>query len=92
MSLFQFLTFFFQRTDIVVRNFASDTAAPVVKDKRGGGISGLIQRISSFLVGAGLTALGTQYYLYEEIKKSNTDMIQKQKELEKRLQSLEGKK
>jgi hypothetical protein len=51
----------------------------------------LFQRISSFLVGAGLTALGTQYFIWDEVRKSNMFMIEKQIELEKRLLKLEKK-
>jgi uncharacterized membrane protein YgaE (UPF0421/DUF939 family) len=53
--------------------------------------TGLFQRITSFIIGAGLTALVSQYYLYEEIKKSNADMLEKQKDIEKRLATLEKK-
>ena len=63
------------------RSFASD--AP-----RSGG--GFMQRISSFLVGAGLTALVTQFYILQEIRDGNKSMIEKQKDLEKRLKKLEG--
>ena len=49
-----------------------------------------MQRISSFLVGAGFTALGTQFYIYQEIRDGNKLMIEKQNELEKRLKKLEG--
>jgi hypothetical protein len=68
----------------VVRSFASDVAT--IKKPTGGG---LFQRLSSFLVGAGLTALGTQYYIWEELRQSNKVMIQKQKDLEARLMKLE---
>ena len=50
---------------------------------------GLFQRITSFLVGAGLMALGSQYYLYAELREGNKIMIEKQKELESRLAALE---
>jgi hypothetical protein len=49
----------------------------------------MLQRVSSFLVGAGLTALGTQYYIYTEIRDGNLRMLDKQKELEIRLAKLE---
>lgn len=51
--------------------------------------AGLFQRLSSFLAGAGLTALATQFYIYQEIRTGNALMIAKQAELEKRLQKLE---
>jgi hypothetical protein len=50
---------------------------------------GLFQRISSFLIGAGLTALGTQYLIFEELRKSNALMIDKQRDMESRLAKLE---
>jgi hypothetical protein len=51
----------------------------------------LFQRLSSFLVGAGLTALVTQFYIFKEIQDGNKALIEKQKDLEKRLAKLEGK-
>eukprot|EP00538_Stauroneis_constricta_P001900 CAMPEP_0119551300 /NCGR_PEP_ID=MMETSP1352-20130426/4590_1 /TAXON_ID=265584 /ORGANISM="Stauroneis constricta, Strain CCMP1120" /LENGTH=97 /DNA_ID=CAMNT_0007597331 /DNA_START=23 /DNA_END=316 /DNA_ORIENTATION=+ len=63
------------------------TSAPA----RSGGAT-LFQRLSSFLAGAGLTALGTQFYLYQEISSGNKLMISKQKELEQRIRSLEESK
>lgn len=51
--------------------------------------AGIFQRLSSFFVGAGLMALGTQYFLYLELKEGNKVMLDKQKELEKRLAALE---
>ena len=60
----------------------------VVKKPAGGG---LFQRISSFLVGAGLTALVTQFYIYQEVHNGNRLMLDKQKELEHRLIKLEKK-
>lgn len=76
----------------MLRSFATNDApaAATTTVKKGG--AGLFQRISSFLVGAGLTALGTQYYLYEEIKRSNKDMIQKHHEIEQRIVALEKRK
>jgi hypothetical protein len=70
-----------------IRGFATDTVAK----SSVGVFTGFFQRITSFFIGAGLTAVGTQYYLYEEIKKSNAGMIAKQKEIEKRLDMLEKK-
>ncbi len=57
--------------------------------KSGGMFGGLFQRISSFFVGAGLTALGTHYLIFEELRKSNSLMIEKQKQLEVRILKLE---
>lgn len=59
--------------------------------KSGGMFGGLFQRISSFFVGAGLTALGTHYLIFEELRKSNSLMIEKQKQLEARILKLEKK-
>ena len=42
------------------------TPAPV---QRSG--AGFFQRVSSFLVGAGLTALASQYYIYQELVDGN---------------------
>jgi hypothetical protein len=71
----------------LIRGLSTDA----VTTTSGGVFTGLFQRISSFLVGVGMTAVGTQYYLYEEIKKSNAGMISKQKDIEKRLDKLEKK-
>lgn len=51
----------------------------------------IFQRITSFAVGAGFTALATQYYIFEEIRDGNQAMLAKQQELEKRLLKLEKK-
>jgi hypothetical protein len=70
---------------------STSEVAPASNSKRGGfALSGVFQRLSSFLVGAGLTALGTQYYIYNEIREGNLRMLDKQKELEARLTKLES--
>lgn len=51
----------------------------------------MLQRLSSFVVGAGVTALATQYFIFEEIRFGNQQMLDKQKDLEKRLAKLENK-
>lgn len=51
--------------------------------------AGLFARVSSFLVGAGLSALATQYFIYEEVKAGNQVMLKKQSELESRVYALE---
>lgn len=66
-----------------------DAVAVSKNSVSGGGIGGLFQRVSSFLVGAGLTALGTQYFIWEELRRSNWSLIEKQAELEKRIAKLE---
>jgi hypothetical protein len=68
----------------VKRSFSSDVPA----EPKG---AGLLQRISSFLVGAGLTALITQLYLFDDIRQGNRVMLEKQKEIENRLAKLEKK-
>eukprot|EP00429_Kryptoperidinium_foliaceum_P052824 CAMPEP_0176091278 /NCGR_PEP_ID=MMETSP0120_2-20121206/45719_1 /TAXON_ID=160619 /ORGANISM="Kryptoperidinium foliaceum, Strain CCMP 1326" /LENGTH=84 /DNA_ID=CAMNT_0017425171 /DNA_START=64 /DNA_END=318 /DNA_ORIENTATION=+ len=67
------------------RFFASD--APAKPAPRPG--VGIFGRISSFLVGAGVTALGTQFYIYQELANGNKMILAKQKELEDRLAKLE---
>ena len=52
--------------------------------------AGLIARLSSFLVGAGLTALVTQFFIFKELRDGNRILLEKQKEIEKRMKSLEG--
>lgn len=51
--------------------------------------AGFFQRVSSFLSGAGLMALGTQYYLYQELRDGNKLMLLKHQELELRIKKLE---
>mmetsp|Transcript_14454 Transcript_14454/g.23438 ORF Transcript_14454/g.23438 Transcript_14454/m.23438 type:complete len:95 (-) Transcript_14454:872-1156(-) len=70
------------------RMFAEDSTKPAVVKPRGGG---LLSRISSFFVGAGLTALVTQFYIFQELRDGNKAIITKQKEMETRLSKLEGK-
>lgn len=71
---------------------STPVAAPKsVASKSGGMFGGLFQRISSFFVGAGLTALGTHYLIFEELRRSNSLMIEKQKQMEERLLKLEKK-
>jgi hypothetical protein len=62
--------------------FSTDTPAP----RRGVGLMG---RISSFFVGAGVTALATQFLIYEELLSGNRSILAKQKEIEDRLKKLE---
>merc|ERR1719491_1205134 len=54
--------------------------------------AGFFQRLSSFIAGAGLTALGTQYFIQREIMEGNKVMLDKQKAIEKRLSDLEKQK
>jgi hypothetical protein len=68
---------------------STPTVAIKPTSSTGGMFGGLFQRISSFLIGAGLTALGTQYLIFEELRKSNAAMIDKQREMDNRLSKLE---
>lgn len=52
----------------------------------------LRERIGSFLVGAGLAGIVSQYYIYQELITSNLRIIERQQDLEKRLKTLEKKK
>jgi hypothetical protein len=76
------------------RTLATDAPAaatpPPAATKHSG--AGLFQRITSFLIGAGLCALGTQFYILDEIRQGNRLMIRKQQELEERLYAMETKK
>lgn len=56
-----------------------------------GGGGGFFSRISSFLVGAGMTALAAEFFILKEVRGGNADMLKKQKELEKRIAALEKK-
>jgi hypothetical protein len=69
------------------RTVAADVSKPASPKHVGGG---LISRISSFFVGAGLTALVTQFYIFQEIREGNKSMLAKQKDLDARLKKLEG--
>jgi hypothetical protein len=66
--------------------FLSTTAST----SSGGG--SLFARLGSFLVGAGLTALATEVYIFKEVREGNLEMLKKQRELEKRIAALEKKK
>jgi len=72
-------------------NAPTVTSTPTASSTKRGG-AGFLQRLSSFLVGAGLTALGTQYYIYQEIHYGNAIMLDKQQSLEKRIAILEKNK
>jgi len=67
---------------------ASPPAKPSPPKKSG---AGLFQRFSSFMVGAGLTALASQYYIYQELVEGNASILKKQKEIDQRLCKLERK-
>lgn len=68
--------------------FLSTTAS----SSSSGGGAGLFARLGSFLVGAGLTALATEVYIFKEVREGNLEMLKKQRELEKRIAALEKKK
>ena len=59
--------------------------------KSSGG-AGFFARVGSFLVGAGLTALVTEIYIFKEVREGNLEMLKRQRELEKRIAALEKKK
>ncbi|KAL7532816.1 hypothetical protein ACHAXR_004864 [Thalassiosira sp. AJA248-18] len=82
-------TFSFQRT--IPSAIARRSLSTEVANTSSGG-AGLFARIGSFLVGAGFTALGTEIYIFKEVREGNLEMLKKQRELEKRLAALEKKK
>ena len=59
---------------------------------RGGGGAGFFSRLSSFLVGAGLTALVTEFYIFKEVREGNVELLRRHKEIEVRIAALEKKK
>ncbi len=67
------------------------TATPISTSgqKSTGGVAGFFARVSSFIIGAGVTALITQYYIHQEIVEGNKLMISKQRDIEDRLHKLE---
>ncbi len=48
--------------------------------------------MSSFLVGAGMTALAAEVYIFKEVREGNLEMLERHKELETRIAALEKKK
>ncbi|EEC43937.1 predicted protein [Phaeodactylum tricornutum CCAP 1055/1] len=75
-------------TKNALRTLATESAVVAPEKKTG---AGLWQRLTSFIVGAGLTGVFTQYYIFEEVKNGNLLMLAKQKELETRIAKLEKK-
>jgi len=77
------------------RTFADDAlkSSPSVPQSTGksqeGRIAGFFSRVKSFAVGAGLTALATQYYIFQDINDGNKIMIKRQLDIEARLKNLE---
>mmetsp|Transcript_21510 Transcript_21510/g.33761 ORF Transcript_21510/g.33761 Transcript_21510/m.33761 type:complete len:84 (+) Transcript_21510:113-364(+) len=69
-----------------LRSFSTTAASST-----GGGGAGFFARFGSFISGAGLTALGTEVYIFKEVREGNLEMLKKQRELEKRLAALEKK-
>lgn len=74
-----------QSTIVGRRCFSSEVA------KSSGGGAGFFARVGSFLVGAGVTALATEVYIFKEVREGNLEMLKKQRELEKRIAALEKK-
>jgi hypothetical protein len=62
----------------------------VAKSHNGG--AGFFSRVSSFLVGAGMTALAAEFYIFKEVREGNLEMLKRHNELEKRISALEKKK
>ena len=56
-----------------------------------GGVS-IFSRMSSFMIGCGVTAVVTQFYIFKELHDGNTIILKKQMDIESRLKTLEGKK
>ena len=82
----------FSRSTTQVRRMLSSEASSASTSSGGGGSgAGIVQRLSSFFAGAGLCALTTQFFIYRELVLGNGRMLTKQKEIEKRLDKLEGK-
>lgn len=81
-----------KKKSAIARRLSADAkpAAAAPAPKRGG--AGLFQRLSSFLVGAGVTALGTQYLIFHELHEGNKTMLSRQQALEARVAALEKKK
>ena len=69
------------------RSFSSTSATSTSSS---GGV-GFFSRVGSFIAGAALTALATEFYIFKEIREGNSAMLKKQKELEKRISKLEKK-
>jgi hypothetical protein len=65
-------------------------SAEVAKSHNGG--AGFFSRVSSFLVGAGMTALAAEVYIFKEVREGNLEMLKRHKELEKRIAALEKEK
>ncbi len=77
------------------RSFSSpsvEVAKSSSSGSRGGGGAGFFSRLSSFLVGAGLTALATEFYLFKEVREGNVELLRRHKEIEVRIAALERKK
>ena len=51
--------------------------------------AGFLQRMASFGVGAGVTALATQVLILQKLEEANKDMLEKYKSLEARLDKME---
>jgi uncharacterized membrane protein YoaK (UPF0700 family) len=58
---------------------AEAAAAVPTKHVRKG--AGFFSRLSSFMVGAGVTALATQFYIFKELHQSNKIILDKQKDV-----------
>jgi hypothetical protein len=74
---------------------AAKTAAAakpaLAKPSSGGGGAGLLSRLSSFVIGAGVTAIGTQYLIFQDLHEGNKILLARQQAIEQRLAALERK-
>lgn len=75
------------------RFLASSSSTPSTTATAAPASSGasLWQRLVSFTIGAGISALVSQYYLFVQVRQGNKEMIKKQKQLEDRILKLEKK-
>mmetsp|Transcript_16112 Transcript_16112/g.20436 ORF Transcript_16112/g.20436 Transcript_16112/m.20436 type:complete len:91 (-) Transcript_16112:230-502(-) len=82
----QRLNFLLQQQHRPNRNFLRNASTSTSKTRGG---AGFFQRLSSFIVGAGVSALASQYFIYKELVDGNAVILKKQKDMEKRLGALE---
>ena len=76
-------------TNPIANKTIASNSEPV---RKAAGGSTLVQRVSSFLIGAGLGFGAGFYYIFEEIDQSNKVFQKYLYRIEERVQTLEGKK
>ena len=69
-----------------LRSFSSTSGS-----SSGSGGAGFFSRVGSFISGAALTALASEFYIFQEVREGNSAMLKKQGDLEKRISALEKK-